>query len=143
MKPILIFITCFLNIALWAQNDTLVTVQIICPKKVENNHKLFVTLEINRSNNKGFARFTQKLPPDFVVKMEDQGKAEFELLSDGFRLIWFDMPGNPIFTVSYSVHVPEKYIGNLVMGGLFEYLKEESTTSVEVKPVLVKCGKFQ
>jgi len=143
MKHFFIILACCFSLSIFAQNDTLITAQLICPKKVEDNHKLLVTLEINRANNKGFARFTQKLPPNFNVQMEDQGLAQFETLKDGFRLVWFDMPGNPIFTVSFSIQIPNQYVGELILGGVFEYLNQDASTSIEIKPVLVKCGKFQ
>jgi hypothetical protein len=143
MKQFIFFLICCFSCALYAQKDTVVTAQLISAKKVEDNQKLLVMLEVNRANNKGFARFTQKLPANFKVNLEDQGQAQFDLLKDGFQLVWFDMPGNPIFTVSYSILVPEKYIGDLILGGVFEYLNEDESKSIEIKPVLVKCGKFQ
>jgi hypothetical protein len=126
-----------------AQTDSLITAELLCAKRVENNRRLLVTLEVNRKNVKSFARFTQKLDHQFKVESVQLESATMHRENGILRFNWLDMPGNPKFNVTYQIIIPEKYIGDLVLGGKFEYVLNEEPVSVELKPVIVKIGRFQ
>lgn len=136
-----IFLLFFISSA--AQTDSLVTAELLCAKRVENNRRLVVTLEVNRKNVKSFARFSQKLDNQFKVEPVQLESATMQQENGILKFSWLDMPGNPKFNITYQIIIPEKYIGDLVLGGKFEYVLNEEPVTIELKPVIVKVGRFQ
>ena len=104
---------------------------------------LTVTVTINhKSNIKGFAKLEETIPDGFTVQPLKKSGSSFSVDNNNVKFVWFTVPPEPTFTVSYILTPKSTTSGAQTIKGEFSYLMDESATSLNLplSTVLVQNG---
>lgn len=113
--------------------------EISCSRSIEKSGKEFiVTLNLNKGNNKGFARIKDNLPPGFTAKELQNAGAVFKFADNSAKFLWSQIPADKSsLTVKYKLIPPANASGTYSIDGEFsgEFLVvNEVPQSVAISP---------
>src|SRR5262245_16861279 len=112
-------------VSLYFIPDQEVTVKQDMPYEVFPAHDFVVELTIDKGNIDGFARLQQHLPDGFTAKPLFMGNAKFAFEDNYIKLVWFALPSEPSFTISYKVTVDNNVMPDQkTLTGIFSYIEK-------------------
>ena len=108
------------------------------PSGIKAGDEFTVTLNINKSAIKGFARLQQDLPKGFTAfEIESKG-ADFIFENQRINFIWVNLPEENDFTISYKIKTDKNIIENQVVNGEFVFMDNDKTQRQSLSPVYIK-----
>jgi hypothetical protein len=86
----------------------------------------------NTSGLKGFAKLEDVIPMGFNVKLVQSKGASFSFINQKVRILWLEMPSDPVFSCSYKIIKAEAEANSIDLEGLFSYLNDGKGVSVQI-----------
>lgn len=90
--------------------------------------KYLVTLNVVNSNLKGFAKIKENVPSGFTINEDDSDGAVVTVEKEGIKYIWFEVPKQPNFKVSYTL----TGLITPTIDGTFSYVEDNSPKEISV-----------
>ena len=116
-----------------------VKVDVNAPEEAEAGSTFLVEVTISKDISEGFARLYQEYPPGYTVVAKNSHYGDMTFKEQKVKVIWFKIPTDSVFTVSWMVQVDPSAQGVLELGGTFSYIQdnEPRTVNLPVKKVLI------
>ena len=108
------------------------------PSGIKAGDEFTVSLNIEKSTIKGFARLQQDLPDGFIAEEIESKGADFIFEDHRIKFIWVNLPVDSDFTVSYKIKTAKNMNGNQVVKGEFVYMENDKTQRQSLTPVFIK-----
>jgi len=108
---------------------------IKCKREIINVNATEVLVKLtvdNTSGLKGFAKLEDMIPMGFNVKLVQSKGASFSFINQKVRILWLEMPSDPIFSCSYKIIKAETDVQSIDLEGLFSYLNEGKGVSIQI-----------
>jgi hypothetical protein len=108
---------------------------IKCKREIINVNSTEVLVKLtvdNTSGLKGFAKLEDVIPMGFNVKLVQSKGASFSFINQKVRILWLEMPNDPIFSCSYKIIKAEADANSIDLEGLFSYLNDGKGVSVQI-----------
>lgn len=119
-----------------AQTQINVTQKV--PTVINAGETFDVTVTINKDNFESFARLQQNLPRGFTARLKN-GKDYHAFVKDGkAKFLWLSLPKDKQVNITYQVKVSRKAEGDYVLGGEFNYIKNDKKQFAVVQPATIK-----
>ena len=118
-----------------------VTVDQNIPDRVEEGNEFLVTVTIDKSTIKGYAKFQVTLPEGVTATKVETGVAKFNFENNKVKFVWMTLPEDRVFEISYKVIVTDPNLKEIPVGGTFSYLDENQRMTVDLPNRIVKMGK--
>jgi hypothetical protein len=95
--------------------------EIYCTRSIEKSGKEFiVTLNLNKGNNKGFARIKENIPPGFTAKESQNAGSVFKFVDNSVKFLWTQIPADKSsITLKYKLIPPSNASGDYSIDGEF------------------------
>ncbi len=94
---------------------------------------LTVSITITRKASiTGFAKFEETVPDGFTVQALKKSGASFTFDNNKVKFVWFDLPKESSFTVSYLLTPNSTTSGKQAITGEFSYLLDQSATTLHL-----------
>lgn len=109
------------------------------PAAINPGEDVVVTVNINKGDLSGFAKFTQELPAGFSATLIDGADATFSFKDQKVKFIWVSLPAVSEFSFSYKISVDESVQGVFDLSGVFAYIfdNEKQNAYLDNKKVAV------
>ncbi len=108
------------------------------PSGIKAGDEFTVTLNIQKSAIKGFARLQQDLPKGFTAfEIESKG-ADFIFENQRINFIWVNLPIENDFTIAYKIKTDKNIIENQIVNGEFVFMDNDKTQRQSLSPVYIK-----
>ncbi|MFO8235346.1 MAG: hypothetical protein R6U04_08085 [Bacteroidales bacterium] len=114
-----------------------IKVDVSAPGQVEAGKDMVVKVTLNKSDLKSFARLQHSIPGGLEPEVIDNANAEFKFEDQKVKFIWFQLPEEEEFTVSYRLKVNEKLKGDFDLEGSFAYVDDNERKNVDLTPMTV------
>lgn len=118
-----------------------VTVDQHVPDRVEVGNEFVVTVTVDKSTIKGYAKFQINLPAGVTAEAIETGVAKFNFENNKAKFVWMTLPEDRVFDISYKVIVTDPNLKEIPVGGTFSYLDENQRMTVDLPNRIVKMGK--
>lgn len=108
---------------------------IKCSREIINVNSTEVLVKLtvdNAAGLKGFAKLEDVIPMGFNVKLVQSKGASFSFINQKVRILWLEMPNDPIFSCSYKIIKAEADANSIDLEGLFSYLNDGKGVSVQI-----------
>ncbi len=108
---------------------------IKCSREIINVNSTEVLVKLtvdNAAGLKGFAKLEDVIPMGFNVKLVQSKGASFSFINQKIRILWLEMPNDPIFSCSYKIIKAESDANSIDLEGLFSYLNDGKGVSVQI-----------
>lgn len=99
-----------------------------------------VTVSINKGNVEGFAKLELELPAGLSAEAVSTSGASFTFSAQKAKFIWMAVPEQEEFSVTYTLRATENATGNLMVKGVFAYIKDQQRVDYELKNKMVSIG---
>lgn len=99
-----------------------------------------VTVSINKGNVEGFAKLELELPTGLSAEAVSTSGASFTFSGQKAKFIWMAVPEQEEFSVTYTLRAAENATGNLMIKGVFAYIKDQQRVDYELKNKMVSIG---
>jgi len=109
-----------------------VKVDVNAPGQVEAGQEMTVSITLDKSELRSFARFQQQLPGGLEAEVVEAGHAEFKFEDQSVKFIWLKLPPEEQINISYRVKVNERLKGVFELGGAFSYIEDNERQSVDL-----------
>jgi hypothetical protein len=110
-----------------------VNVAINAPADAYIDSSFVVEVTISKSDLTGFARYQQDFPIGYRVSDIHSFNGEPTFKDQKLKIIWFVVPSDSVYKISYKVHVDKTVAeGPLTLGGTYNYIFEN-----EIKTYLI------
>jgi hypothetical protein len=116
-----------------------VNVTIKAPENIQAGNSFVVEVTVSKPNLSGFARYQQAFPTGYSVKVIKSNNGDAVFKDQKFKIIWYKIPEDSIFTISYTVFTEPNVTGTLNLNGIFNYIQnnEVKTYNIESKIVTI------
>jgi hypothetical protein len=108
---------------------------IKCKREIINVNSTEVLIKFSADNSaglKGFAKLEDVIPMGFNVKLVQSKGASFSFINQKVRILWLEMPNDPIFSCSYKIIKAEADAQSIDLEGLFSYLNDGKGVSIQI-----------
>jgi hypothetical protein len=120
--------------------DDGVIIEDTTPATMQPGQTERVDLTINKGDLAGFAKLELVLPAGLKASVVDAHGASFTFSGQKAKFIWMTLPNEQDFTVSYNLSAEPSANGNLIIRGIFSYIKENQRVDYEMQSKLVAIG---
>ncbi len=122
--------------------DDGVTVDHKVPSQIHVGEKIPVSVEINKMQVTGFAKLDVKIPAGFIASAGETKGASFTFSTQQAKFIWFELPAEEVFTVTYFLEPLTGTFGKFDVAGTFSWVKSAQRVdfTMAVKSVEVVSG---
>jgi len=95
--------------------------------------KFEITLEIDKTGVKEFAKLREKIPVGFIASENESKGGVFSIQENEIKILWLTVPEEDKYTVTYNIEaLPETPIGKYNIAGHYSYLKDEVTSKYDI-----------
>lgn len=95
--------------------------------------RMLVELQINKGSLTGFAKIQEEISTDYTAVAVESKDAVFNIVDNTVKFVWFDIPADETFTVSYElIPVIDNPNVEFPIQGEFSYLLNNETQTVEI-----------
>jgi hypothetical protein len=101
-------------------------------------NECIVTVTIHKDATKGFARFSDDLPPAWNVRALKQDGASFSVADGKIRFVWVTAPDKPDLEISYAVKAPAGEM--ITFRGEYAYLEKNKSLKLLLPPDSLRCS---
>ena len=141
IKPLIIFFnTVSVFLFSFFFGDTPVTLSGNFPKNAKVATEFIAEIKVNKSNIGGFAKLQLEVPQGFTVKELDSRTGNFSFASNIAKIIWTAMPGDPEFTVKFTISADASAAGAKTIASKFSYVNNNNKEVVEMTPAEIIIG---
>ncbi len=123
----------------WFQPER-VSVESDAPQHMAPGEEAIVTVTIDKTNIKGFAKFQLEFSDGLVAESEETAGASFTFHDGIAKFIWLSLPGDDIFTLQYRLVADEDFQGWGSIKGTFSYIHENQRYNHEAPEVIIQVG---
>lgn len=127
-------------LALQMMNADGVIVEDNTPTTLPAGGSMDVTISINKGNVEGFAKLEIELPVGLSAEAVSTSGASFTFSAQKAKFIWMAVPEQEEFSVTYTLRAAENATGNLMVKGVFAYIKDQQRVDYELKNKMVSIG---
>jgi hypothetical protein len=110
------------------------------PDHIEPGSTFTVGVSIIKGTINSFIKFTQELPPTYVVGAVDLKGGTFTYADSMLKIIWVFPPAGNEYSFSYTITVPKDASGVQKIGGKIFYLFNTNRQVFEFEPKMVAIG---
>ena len=117
-----------------------VNVTINAPAEADLGTSFLVEVTITKSDLDGFARYQQDFPVGYTPTMVNAFNGDAKFKDQKLKIIWYKIPTDSTFTISYNVFVDPTVTTPLNLGGTFNYIHESEvkTYTIPGKTVVIR-----
>lgn len=95
--------------------------------------RMLVELRISKGALTGFAKIQEEISTDYTAVAVESNDAVFNIVDNTVKFVWFDIPADEFFTVSYElIPVIDNPNVEFPIQGEFSYLVNNGTQTVEI-----------
>lgn len=121
-----------LGILAYQFNPDQLTVSQSLPDKISAGQSFVVQLQINKGDQKGFAKWQQEFPEGFQAEMLETRGGTFSFKDNILKLIWLELPNEESFTISYKVQTQVGLSAKAYdFNGRFSYVSDNMRKDIE------------
>lgn len=110
------------------------------PASINPGEDVIVTVNINKGELGGFAKFTQDFPKGFTVTLIDGADATFSFKDQSMKFIWVSLPSASEFSFSYKLSVDASLSGSYEMSGIFSYIFDNEKQNAFLEKRSIQVG---
>ncbi|MCX7729252.1 MAG: hypothetical protein N2203_07265 [Bacteroidia bacterium] len=104
--------------------------------EVLSTNKFLIKITINKDKIKGFARYSDVLPPGLSAKAEEKDESSFFVDGNSVKFVWSNLPDKPLLIISYILS------GNIsspvTLNGEFSYTENNQVMSKTLSPETIQ-----
>ncbi len=141
IKPLVIFFnTVSVFLFSFFFGDTPVTLSGNFPKNVKIATEFTAEIKVNKGTVGGFAKLQLELPAGLTVKEMDSKNGNFSFAGNIAKIIWTSVPGDPEFTVKFTMIADASAAGAKTIPAKFSYVNNNNKEVVEMTPAEITIG---
>ncbi len=95
-----------------------------------------IKITINKSNIKGFARYSDVLPPGLSAKAEEKDGSSFFIDGNSIKFVWSDLPAKETLIISYVL--TGNITSPITLNGEFSYTENNQVMSKKLSPETIQ-----
>lgn len=97
------------------------------------NGRMLVELVINKGALSGFAKIQEEISKDYTAVAVEANEAVFNIVENSVKFVWFDIPAEETFTVSYElIPIIDNPNVEFPISGEFSYLANNETQTITI-----------
>ncbi len=110
------------------------------PASLNPGEEEVVTVNIDKSDVSGFAKFQITLAPGLRAEMVDNAGASFTFNDQKAKFIWMALPGAKSFSLKYRIIADKDAVGNLSVAARFSYIYENERKNYDAPLATIAVG---
>lgn len=110
------------------------------PISLNPGEEAVVTVNIDKSDVSGFAKFQVSLAPGLTAEMVDNAGASFTFNDQKAKFIWMALPSAKNFTLKYRIIADKDAIGNLSVDARFSYIYQNQRKNFDSPQATIAVG---
>jgi hypothetical protein len=118
------------------------SIRILTQESWPPGKRVPVTIEIERGNANGFARFFHDLPQGFTIENVISGGADFFRDNNQINYVWLELPDEELIIIQYLAMADKLLAGSFKIGGHFDYIIDgKERVSIEAGSISIKLDR--
>lgn len=110
------------------------------PTSLNPGEEAVVTVNIDKSDVAGFAKFQVSLAPGLTVEMVDNAGASFTFNDQKAKFIWMALPAAKSFSLKYRIIADKDAVGNLSVNARFSYIYQNERKNFDAPQATIAVG---
>ena len=141
IKPFIIFFnTVSVFLFSFFFGDTPVTLSGNFPKNVKIATEFTAEIKVSKGTIGGFAKLQLEVPAGVTVKELDSKNGNFSFAGNIAKIIWTSVPGDPEFTVKFTMIADASAAGAKTIPAKFSYVNNNNKEVIEMTPAEITIG---
>ena len=110
------------------------------PISLNPGEEAVVTVNIDKSDVSGFAKFQVSLAPGLRAEMVDNAGASFTFNDQKAKFIWMALPTVKSFSLKYRIIADKDAVGNLSVDARFSYIYQNERKNFDAPQATIAVG---
>jgi len=107
------------------------------PSTIEIGKDYTIEMVVNKADLAGFAQIKLQIPDGLTVSAASQHGSTFKFKDQEARFIWYALPSEESFTITYNLHADEGASGEKNLTGKFSYVVDNNPQTFTIAPASI------